>query len=133
MARRLALALVLSSLPALAAAAGPTRWFCAYAPSEGEAVLCQLVETPAEGVTPMPLPASHARLPRIVSDIRNAPSLLDDRLVVIPLHSPPIDMASAGRLARNVMCGDRPDCAVEFRSERQGLVHATVAPRPRRR
>ncbi len=103
-----------------------TRWFCAYAPNEGEAILCQLLEAdPAGAKLALPLPAGYQRLPKVVSDIHRAPDSLDAKTIVIPLHGNPIDMARAGQLARAVMCAGRPDCEVMFKAERQGMVQAS--------
>lgn len=127
-------AALLAMLPAAGTAASLTRWHCAYAPAEGEYVLCQLLEAPPDGPAPVPVSAALSRLPRFVRDIREAPHRLDGVGVAIPLHAPPIDMALAGQLARNVMCGARADCEVHFHAERQGLVQAErTGRRPSRR
>jgi hypothetical protein len=111
--------------PGIALASEPTRWNCVYAPGDGEFIACQLVSTPVEGPLARPLPAGYERLPRLVRDIRDDPQSLDEKTVVIPLHGMPVDMARAGRLARAVMCGTRPDCVVAFHAERQGPVEAS--------
>ena len=121
---RIALAAALLS-PGLAVSGEPTRWNCVYAPSDGEFIACQLLSTPVEGPSALPLPAGIERLPRLVKDIRVDPQSFDQKTVVIPLHNTPIDMARTGQLARAVMCGTRPDCEVAFHAERQGLVEAT--------
>lgn len=112
-----------------------TRWHCAYAPLEGEWIACQLVQVPLGEAAAQVLPVVTSRLPKLVADIRNAPATLDGKTIVIPLHSPPIDMARAGLLARHVMCGALPACEVEFTAGRQGLVEPThrAPSRPARR
>lgn len=127
-----ALSALLASLPAGAM----TRWFCSYAPSEGEAILCQLLEAdPAGAKMAMPLPAGYQRLPKVVSDIHQAPETLDARTIVIPVHGIPFEMGRAAQLARAIMCAGKPGCEVIFKAERQGpvqAVHVGVPPPGRR-
>lgn len=128
-ARNVLAVLSLVALPALAGEV--TRWDCAYAPAYGEAVACQLVTAPIEGIAARPLPRGYEKLGPVVRDIHRDPVALDAQTVTIPLHGIPIDMALAAKLAKAVMCAGRPDCEVTFRAERKGLVEAThVGRRP---
>jgi len=98
------------------------RWRCWYTSQpENPCIACRLAE-PAQAVAPQPLDPRSAALvlPRIVQQIHTDPESLRDTVVVIPLHSPPIDMRMVMRLASSVMCGRRVGCLVEFSPEPGG-------------
>ena len=98
------------------------RWRCWYtAQPENPGIACRLAE-PTQAVSPQPLDPRSAALvlPRIVQQIHTDPESLRDTVVVIPLHSPPIDMRMVMRLANSVMCGRRVGCAVELAAEPGG-------------
>ena len=98
------------------------RWNCWYTGQpENPGIACRLSEsTPT--VTPQPLDPRSAALvlPGIVQQIHTNPESLRDTVVVIPLHSPPIDMRMVMRLASSVMCGRRVGCAVELAADPGG-------------
>ncbi|HET7404085.1 MAG TPA: hypothetical protein VFJ62_19965 [Usitatibacter sp.] len=98
------------------------RWRCWYtAQPDNPGIACRLAE-PAQAVAPQPLDPQSAALvlPRIVQQIHTDPESLRDTVVVIPLHSPPIDMRMVMRLAAGVMCGRRVGCTVELAAELPG-------------
>jgi len=98
------------------------RWRCWYtSQAENPGIACRLAE-PTQAVAPQPLDPQSAALvlPRIVQQIHTDPESLRDTVVVIPLHSPPIDMRMVLRLANSVMCGRRVGCLVEFAPEPGG-------------
>jgi len=103
-------------------AAQEVRWRCWYTgEAENPGIACRLAQ-PAQAVAPQPLDPQSAALvlPRIVQQIHTDPESMRDTVVVIPLHSPPIDMRMVMRLASSVMCGRRVGCLVEFAPEPGG-------------
>lgn len=88
------------------------RWRCAYDPVPGPRLACRLVRSPRADATAT-LPETESRQP-MLTRIRKAPETLADERIAIPLWGPPVDMRFAARLASEVMCGRRPDCAVDF-------------------
>lgn len=88
---------------------GATLWLCAY---DGKKhIECRLAATSQE----LSLPAEvDSRLPRIVDDILNAPQVLAEALVRIPLHTAAFDMNLVGQLAEAVMCGAKLRCSILF-------------------
>ena len=103
-------------------AAQEVRWHCWYTGgSDNPGIACRLAE-PTQPVAPQKLDPQSAALslPRIVQQIHTDPESLRDTVVVIPLHSPPVDTHMVVRLARSVMCGRRVGCLVEFSQEPGG-------------
>ncbi|HEX4942972.1 MAG TPA: hypothetical protein VFV55_01390 [Usitatibacteraceae bacterium] len=124
-------ALAFCCLVSTLASAGPVvRWHCAYASTEVEAVLCQRVEAPDGNVTAPSLPGDSSPMPRLAADILDALDTLYGETIAIPLYSRPVDMARVGILARDVMCGKRPDCEVEFSASRNGLADSSATAKP---
>ena len=114
---------LLAGIPAVAHAAdvlqpeSETRWRCWYQPAvESPVIACRLLQAGSDAANP----AAVAFLPPMVRRIREDPQSLEDTVVVIPLHAPPIDMRLASRLASNVMCGRKPACRVDFGNEPGG-------------
>lgn len=108
-----ALVLVLPTLAAAAADDGqlPAEgmlWRCWY---DLEVHITCTVESRPGGGT-MDDPASP--LPAVVQEMsRNLPTTRL-RFIHIPLHTEPDDMAFVAELAGAIVCGSRPDCAVNF-------------------
>jgi hypothetical protein len=95
------------------------RWRCWYTgQAENPGIACRLAE-PAEPVAQQPLDPQSAALvlPPFVRQIHTDPESLREKVIVIPLHAPPIDLRMAMRLATSVMCGRRVGCLVEFAPE----------------
>lgn len=87
-------------------------WRCWYDP-ERPAVACRLDHAPEGGGTAFA--DDPERAPAMVRMLRSDPGSLSGEQIVIPLHSPPIDMNQAARLARAVMCrGHGAACRVDW-------------------
>jgi hypothetical protein len=109
----IALLLLLACKGADAQTSVASTWTCWHG---GEtSVYCLLNRAEPSGAATTPDAAGTARpLPAVVQTIRNDPASLEDRVIVIPLHSVPYDLAFVAQLAQAVMCGAKPDCAVVF-------------------
>ncbi len=91
-----------------------TVWHCWY--DGNDAVLCRLGESPADDDKALaearPI---DKRLPDVVRQIWQQAKQVAGRLVNIPLHTIPYDMALTGQLAESVMCsGATAPCGVIF-------------------
>ena len=110
---RLAVMLALGLSPLASNAADGVRWRCAYDPVPAPRIACRLVHAPGMDAA-APFPETAGPQPPMLTRIRTAPETLADERIAIPLWGPPVDMRFAARLATEVMCGKRPDCAVDF-------------------
>lgn len=101
-----------------------TIWDCWM--ERGPRILCRLESVgamPAESAAPTPV-ASPARAPsgRLIARTALARAILDqpdslrDRVISIPLYSTPASRFDAEELAGAIMCADRIQCRVAFRS-----------------
>lgn len=100
-----------SLFPLLATAGDNLSWRCWY--DQQVHVTCLIDSAPDTGAGPT-APALPADLPAIVRGLRQDPGAFKNRIVHIPLHAQPYDMAFTGQLAQAVMCGSRPGCTVNF-------------------
>ena len=97
-----------------------TTWYCWYVASEFQ-LQCQLITPPAGGFSTPDRAAAGARQRESVDDSWSHPDSLSAPRATIPLWNPPIEMDSARRLARAVMCGQVRPCTVDFDENRDRL------------
>lgn len=98
------------------------RWSCWY--DEEVSIVCFLVDAPAvdaaqkaalgDMLARVSAAPSDSPLPPLIRLMRSAPGAFERRLVTIPLHSEPDDMAFVYELAVSVMCGSNARCAVNW-------------------
>lgn len=89
-------------------------WHCWY---DGTvSVLCRIGETLTGDADASSSDADvDPRLPQIVSRIWRHATEMAGRIVAIPMHATPYDMASTGQLAESVMCGgSKVPCGIIF-------------------
>lgn len=90
-------------------------WHCWY--DGAVSVRCRLGEAAerAPEKAAVAVPAADPRLPDVVRMVWHKAAELADRIVTIPLHTIPFDMAMTGQLAEAVMCGGATQpCGVVF-------------------
>jgi hypothetical protein len=97
---------------------GGNVWLCSY--DGNQAIQCRPDEAEEDEDVSKSLPAVApvgSRISDIVSKAWNRASALAERLISIPLHSIPFDMALTGELAESVMCGGATKpCGIIFAS-----------------
>lgn len=87
-------------------------WRCWYAGAGNLACIVEQVST-TNAVSPVAYtPSSHT--PDILRTLRTDPASLQDRVLIIPLHTEPRDMAFAAQLAKLTVCGANPSCGFRF-------------------
>ena len=93
-----------------------TVWHCWY--DGGDSILCRLGEferEAARGYAALPPPPVDSRLPDLVRKVWHQAHHLAGKIITIPLHTIPFDMALTGELAQAVMCrGASQACGVIF-------------------
>lgn len=106
--------LALNTPLAQATSTPPVSWRCWPADSNIECLLATAVLVDAASIAPDP--TSSIDLPGAVMALRTDPEAFRGELIVIPMHTPPVDMQFAAELAAASMCGSRVDCTVDFTS-----------------
>lgn len=101
-----------------------TTWDCWL--ERATRIMCRLeAAAPTQGLPePTPLASPTAFTPsgrpivktELSRTILNQPDRLRERTISIPLYSPPDSRSDAEELASAVMCANRADCRVAFRS-----------------
>lgn len=109
--------LPLSNLvPAAESAAAPsagTHWRCWY---DQQVHINCLIDLEPQAGNPA-IESLAAELPQIVKLMRSNPAALRNRVIYIPLFSPPYEsMDFTATLAKAAVCGARRDCTVNFTS-----------------
>jgi hypothetical protein len=103
------LALLLGAAGAPSASA-QTVWSCWYNQQQQVACLLQSaaqVSAASEAAVPAGVPPS-------LTVVRNQPSTLRGRAMLIPLYNEPFDTSALAELAQAVMCGPQPGCRVVY-------------------
>jgi hypothetical protein len=105
--------LLLLGKSAMAQADVSRTWACWYG---GETTVYCLLQhaDPASAPVADARPTGGRPLPAIVRTLRHDPASLEDKVIVIPLHSVPFDMEFVRQLVQAVMCGALPSCTIGF-------------------
>lgn len=99
--------------PAAAQPGDSVQWRCWYEEEPAPRLACRLAEVPAPEAALQQDPRWDT-LPPFVRELRKSPGSFVDRIVVVPMHGPMMDVHNTMRLAQGVMCGSRSGCRVDF-------------------
>lgn len=92
-----------------------TVWRCWY---EGRGGIACVVEEVRSGPAPTSNTALSPYAPEILRVLREDPGSMRGRIINIPIHTVPYDMANVARLAQLTVCGNRSDCLMVFAADR---------------
>jgi len=105
------LALLLGAAAALPVSA-QTVWNCWY--NQQQQVACLLQSASPDSAAARTGAAAPSGVAPALTAVRNQPSTLRGRTMLIPLYNEPFDTSALAELAQAVMCGPQPGCRVVY-------------------